>query len=614
MALIRTRTALRASLLSSSALAIALTTSLGAVATAPLAAQDAAPATESKAGETPPVVLVRPSGVYLDLPEQGSDLTALLTGGGSEPKDFYEFLDVLAELENDEVEHVLFDLSAGFAFNQPQLAEIERVVSRVKKSGKKLWAYIEGAGNGGYQIASLCDQILVADLGGIEVSAPSMNVTFLKDAFDLLGVGTDVVRCGDFKGAVEPYVLPKMSTHLRDHYLAMLESINRDAVERISRGRKLSTAQVREAQQQMLFTARAAADAGLVDKIVPWIGAERALKLVTHDDSLQFENILEEEKKNETINPLTLLSKLLNPKEEEDVESQSIVVLHLQGGIVDGTSPSAGSIVSGPTVSTIRKLTRNDDVKGVVVRINSPGGSATASEAILLALRDLAETKPVVMSMGRVAASGGYYVTCIGRPILAETGTITGSIGVFGMRTNFGPLMRRIGVHEEIVALDEEAASMMAMSRSWDDGQKAKIQAMINQVYDVFVGHVARSRGMTSGEVLEIAGGRVWSGQQAVENGLVDKIGGVHDAVAMVAKEAGLEGDFEIIHTPKPKSFFESLAAGFNAKAVFDSSLIGLATKRLNLDRALRIVIDSVQNERASATVWAMLPETYEIR
>ena len=167
---------------------------------------------------------------FIYLPEQGSDLTALLTGGGGEPKDFYEFLAQLAELENDEVEHVLFDLSAGFAFNRPQLAEIERVVHRVKKSGKKLWAYVEGAGNPSYQIAALCDQILVADLGGVEISAPSMNVTFLKDAFDLLGVGTDVVRCGDSNGAVEPYVLAKMSSHLRDHYLAMLEPINRDAV------------------------------------------------------------------------------------------------------------------------------------------------------------------------------------------------------------------------------------------------------------------------------------------------------------------------------------------------------------------------------------------------
>lgn len=566
-----------------------------------------------------PILMVRPSGAYMDLPEQGGDLTTLLAGGGvGKPKAFYELLERLEETATADGEHVLFDLSGGFALNGPQLAEVDRAITAIRKSGKKTWAYVENASTGSYQIAAACDQILMADLGSLEIAAPSMSVMFMKDAFDLLGVHMDVIRCGDFKGAVEPYVLPRMSEHLRAHYVSMLERINDAAVERIARGRSMGTAAVRSAQEQRVYTARQALEAGFVDRLVPWSGAQAAIETITGAEGLEFTDALEaprERKSSQSF--MQVLTQLMNPRKEKEpeFEDDTIAVLHLQGAIVDGTSASAGSIVSGPTVETIQLLAKSEGVKGVVVRINSPGGSATASEAILLALRDLADKKPVVFSMGSVAASGGYYVTCIGRPILAEETTITGSIGVFGMKPSLGALLRRVGIHEEIVGLDA-SASMTSMSLPWTDEQKARMQASVDNIYDVFIGHVARSRDKTAGEILKIAGGRVWSGEQAIEVGLVDEIGGLEEALAMVAGQAGLEADgYEISHMPQPKNFLDSLFSDgmVQVSELFDDPKLRLIARRTNLDRALHVIVDALAQDRPT-TVWAMMPEAFTIR
>jgi protease-4 len=589
-------------------LGLALTT---AFAAPQLSAQDEA--TALKANK---VHLVRPSGLYLDLPEQGSDLSALLLGGGGgQPKPFYEMTEQLLDITVGDGKHVLLDLSGSFSLNGPQLTEVARCLREIKDTGRTLWAYLEGAGTGHLQLAALCDHVMMADIGGLEISSPSMSVMFMKDALDLLGVRADVVRCGDFKGAVEPYMLSQMSSHLREHYVAMLEHINAEGVQRIAAGRNLSTATVRDAQSQRLFTAREAKELGFVDELVPWQGAKKALAKVTGADDLIYENALEKLTPDEEVNPIQLLTQMLNPKKEKvDVEFDSVVVMHLQGAIIDGTSASPGSIVSGPTVDLINNLIEDDSAKAVVVRINSPGGSATASEAILLALRELAAKKPVVISMGRVAASGGYYVTCIGRPILVEESTITGSIGVFSMRQYLGPLMRRVGLHEELVGLDE-GADMVSMTQPWSDEAKGRMQAFVDNIYDVFTSHVARSRDMTVAEVLKIAGGRVWSGQQAIDNGLADRIGGVYDAVEMVAAEAGLDADdYEITHLPKPKSFFESFAESMAGAQLFaDDPAIKLAAKQLKLDRALRLVLDGLERERPTQ-VWALMPEVLQIR
>jgi protease-4 len=269
-----------------------------------------------------------------------------------------------------------------------------------------------------------------------------------------------------------------------------------------------------------------------------------------------------------------------------------------------------GSIVSGPAVASIRQLADNENISGVVIRINSPGGSATASEAIMRALEQLAQAKPVVFSMGETAASGGYYITCIGRPILAEAGTISGSIGVFGMKLNLGPLMRRIGIHQELVALDEESG-LDAFDRGLSERDRDTLQRHVDELYDRFLGYVAKSRGLPRAEVEAIAGGRVWSGRQAVENKLVDRIGGLQDAIAMVAAEAALEPDkCEVVHLPRPRSFMDNIAAQLVEMRVLASKLAGglpgaLLQRAGGLRGAAAVLFDAVAAGRPPR-IWAL--------
>jgi len=530
---------------------------------APLAtAQDTtAVATETvvvqQKAEPEKVAFLRPSGAYADLAESSFDPMSLLTGGGGAPKSFFQFLEMVDELVTAPGTSVLLDLSAGVGMNLAQQRELERAIARVRKAGKHITCYLENAGIGNYQIAAQCDHILLADMGGIDLRSPALNVMHFKDALDLLGVQVEVTRVGEFKGAVEPYMLPTMSNHLREHYQAMLTSMNQDIVRRIAIGRKLSTNKVRGLQESRVFTAKQALLEGLVDRLVPWTGAKRALTLVRGDSDYELEDVAPKKKKKRR-DLMSLIGDLMRAKKVEEIEDPQIVVMHLAGEIVDGASAAAGSMVSGPSVNHLDKLADNDLVKGVVIRINSPGGSATASEAIRQAILRLAKKKPVVFSMGELAASGGYWITAIGEPILAEVGTITGSIGVFGMRFQPGALMRRLGVHSEMVRIDE-GPMMDAMDRPWSPHARARIQAGVDDIYDLFLDIVAKSRNKTPEQVNAIAGGRVWSGQQALENGLIDKIGGVEAAVAMVRQRAKIVGDLEVRHVPEPGNFTDSL-------------------------------------------------------
>ncbi len=507
--------------------------------------------------ELPRVPFLRPAGRYEDLAEAGFDPTSLLTGGGAPPKPFFEFLANVDELAKVPETQVVLDLSAPTAFSLPQLREIERALARVRAAGKKITCYLENVDAGIYQIAAQCDEILMADMGALDLRSPAMSVMHMKDALDLLGVTVEVTRVGAFKGAVEPYMLPTMSSHLHDHYVAMLKTMNDDIVRAIASGRKLSPDVVRGLQAQRLFPAKQAHSMKLVDRLVPWSGAHRAIALVRGNEDFELTDAAPKKKK-ESRDFMTILSNMFRQKKDEEIEDPMVVVMHLAGQIVDGDKPAAGSMVSGPAVKKLDELAANEHVKGVVVRINSPGGSATASEAIRQALQRLAAKKPVVFSMGDLAASGGYWITTIGEPILAEVGTITGSIGVFGMRFQTGALMRRLGVHTEIVRLDD-GPLMDAMDRPWSDAARARMQSFVDDIYDRFLANVATSRKKTVEQVDAIAGGRVWSGQQAVQNGLVDKIGGLDDALAMVKERAKVAADVEVAHVPEPKNFADSL-------------------------------------------------------
>lgn len=571
---------------------------------------------KAPAAAKPQVAMLTPSGRYADLPEMGFDPTSLLTGGGGgQPKAFFKFLTDVEDLIWAKQAEVLIDLSGNPAFNLPQIRELERTFARVRAAGKKVVCYVENVGSTTMQLAAMADEVLMADMGAIDLRSPAMAVMHMKDALDLLGVQVEVTRVGEFKGAVEPYMLPQMSDHLRAHYQAMLASINADIVRQIAAGRKLDESKVRELQNQRLIVAREALAAGLVDRLVPWTGAERAYAMVRNQGEFDFVDAAAKEKK-QSRDLLSIFSAMMRASREETVEDPQIVVMHLSGQIVDGDKPVPGSMVAGPAVQKLDALADNEFVKAVVVRINSPGGSATASEAIRLALQRLAAKKPVVFSMGDLAASGGYWITTIGRPILAEVGTITGSIGVFGMRFQTGALMRRLGVHTDIVRLDD-GPLMDAIDRPWSEAARARMQSMVDDIYDRFLANVAGSRKLTREAVEKLAGGRVWSGSQALDLGLVDAIGGVDAAVAMLREQAGLDEEVEVVHQPQPKNFADTLLASFVDAQVtngFDGVVLkAVLTRCAPFAGMLGLVHDALAGG-PTPKIYAQLPFGLELR
>ncbi len=586
------------------------------------------PAAEAKAAETAVpakpekarVPFLRPAGQYADLAEMGFDPLSMLGGGGSPAKAFFTFLNHVDGLAKVPETHVVLDLSGGASFNLPQLRELERAIARVRGAGKRITCYVENAGTGTFQLASQCDEILMADMGMLDLRSLAMSVMHFKDALDLLGVQIEVTRVGAFKGAVEPFLLSEMSAHLRAHYEAMLRSMNDDVVRCIAAGRRLSPEVVRGLQAERLFTAKDAKAKGLVDRLVPWTSTKHALALVRGDDAFELVDAAPK-KKAQSRDLMAILGNLFRQKKDEEIEDPMIVVMHLAGEIVDGDKAVAGSMVSGPAVAKLDELAANELVKGVVVRINSPGGSATASEEIRQGLQRLAAKKPVVFSMGELAASGGYWITTIGEPILAEVGTITGSIGVFGMRFQMGALMRRLGVHSDIVCLDE-GPLMDAIDRPWNEAARNRVQGFVNEVYERFLDHVAGSRKKTKEQIDAIAGGRVWSGQQAVENGLVDAIGGIEEAVAMVKKRAAAGDDVEVLHVPEPKNFADSLfsslfeahvRAGGDGAVLRAQHLRALFAEFGHLAEVGGLLREALAGD-GTAKVWALMPPGLRVR
>ncbi len=564
------------------------------------------------------VHLLAMRGAYADLPQSmGLDVTSLLQGPVNQ-KPFYrlcEYVDKLADGKTHQ--YLVLDLSdPTLAMNMAQLDEFTRRVERFKKSGKKTIAWLEDASTVALAIAASCDEVLMADFGGIDMPSLAMQSMYYKDAFDLLGIQASVVRAGNFKGAVEPYTQSVMSAHLREHYLQMLRRINDGVVAKIAVGRGLEKELIRRLQKQRIVLPEEALAAGLIDGLAPY-GSLKTTLSERIPGELAWSSPAT--KPQRSVSFFELMGSLMSgPKTATRTRGSVIAVLHLSGNIISGRNASSGSIVSGATVKTIQSLIDDDTIKAVVIRINSPGGSATASEIIRSALEKLVAAKPTVVSMGDTAASGGYWISCIGVPVYAESGTITGSIGVFSMKLSGRALLRRVGVHIESLTLDD-SAGMFSLDRIWSVDEKAALEKTIDSVYGRFLALVSKARNLPIDKVRELAGGRVWSGSQARELGLVDHLGGVDDCLTYLAEKAELD-KYTVVHRPLASTglnLMELLGSGGGDEILSGlgrRQLRALAARGLQLNQ-LRLLLDDA--ERAGSgppTIWALHPEEITIR
>jgi protease-4 len=460
----------------------------------------------------------------------------------------------------------LGSLDVGFG----KVNELRKAISDFRKAGKKAFAWAEGLDNKSYLVALACDTVTLPESGGLEMIGLRAEVMFYKEGLKLLHLEADVLKMGKYKSAVEPYLADKMSDENREQIKSMMDdNFENELIAGMAAGRpnlKLTAKQAEEIIDNGPYTAKKALKLGLVDALryqdefevgfanavgVPEVKVERNYgkpKAVT-------KSILD----------------MLAPKTRTETKAPKIAVIHVVGGIdigKGGWSPLSGSSVGSDTIiEAIREAEKNDKVKAIVLRVDSPGGSALASDLIWRELKIC--KKPVVASMGDVAASGGYYVTMNAKKVFAEPGTVTGSIGVFGMKIVTGGMFeKKLGLKTEVVSRGKNSGAGSSLS-VWSESERKALTETVEDVYDQFlskalIGRQANGQKMTREQLEALAGGRVWTGRQAKANGLVDELGTLDDAIAYAKKEAGIDPkqDMELLMLPKPTSFLDSLMEG----------------------------------------------------
>ncbi|MEH2142354.1 signal peptide peptidase SppA [Nostoc sp.] len=428
------------------------------------------------------------------------------------------------------------------------LKEIRKALEEFRAAGKKIVAYGSDWSKKEYYVSSVADSIVLNPLGMMEVNGLSSQSMFLAGGLQKYGIGVQVVRVGKFKGAVEPFILTKLSPENREQTQKLLDDVWGEWRTAVGASRKIEPNQLQAiADNQALLEATQAKTSGLVDRVAYPDEVVTDLKKLTDSD-----------KDDKTFRQISLNSYAEVSGKSLGVERNSknqIAVVYAEGEIVDGKGDD-GQIGGDRFAKIFNKLRQDKDVKAVVLRINSPGGSATAAEVMQREVKLTREAKPVVVSMGDVAASGGYWIASDSNRIFAEPNTITGSIGVFGLLFNGQKLANDNGITWDSVKTARYADSQ-TVSRPKSPQELALYQRSVNRIYDMFLNKVSQGRKLPEQKVAEIAQGRVWSGVAAKEIGLVDEIGGLKTAIAYAAKQAKLGEDWEVQEFPRTNNFGE---------------------------------------------------------
>ena len=467
-----------------------------------------------------------------DGPQEWDPLLAMPIGGRGptvHPARLWEITDALRRAAKDEqVAGVLLRgnvASNGLHSGWAALTELRAALVDFRASGKPLCATSTIYEESTYYLASTAEHVWVDPMGGMLLNGFASQRMYFASALEKLGVEIQVTRVGRYKSAVEPFLADERSPEDREQTEKLLAAINGEFVDGVAGSRTFDAQQLHAWMEE----------GRLID------GSE-AVELGLADAALSHESMMTE------------LAELLDTDEVETVSLEqyampdgpvkrpgnAVAVIYAEGTIVDGESREQ---IGGDTLARVlREAASNDDYKAVVLRVNSPGGSAIASEVILREAIALAKQKPFVVSMGTLAASGGYWISCQADHIIAEPNTITGSIGVFGMLPNTEGLMTKLGISVDVVKTAKHA-DVLALHRPKTPEEMETIQVIVDSIYDGFLERVSIGRDLPLDQVAEIAQGRVWSGRDALELGLVDQLGGLEDAIDEAIRRADLDAD-----------------------------------------------------------------------
>ncbi len=474
-----------------------------------------------------------------------------LGGGGN--LGLINMLDAIKQAKDDEnIEGIYLEprmMGAGFA----TLQELRDALIDFKSEGKFIVAYSEYYSEGGYYLASVADSIYMNPIGEVEFNGLSAELTFFKGTLEKIGLEPQVFRVGDFKSAVEPFIREDASEENKLQTSSFLNDIHQTYIANVSRSLDQEPARLKEISDKMLV--RAMGDAEQYKLIHKRVYQDEVYNTLMHLVDVEEEKDLK----------LVAYSDYKTTVKNRKTSKNRVAVIVAEGGIVSGEGDNT-SIGSDKFAKVIREARMDDKVKAIVMRINSPGGSALASEVIWRELKLAAEQKPVIASMGDYAASGGYYIAAACDSIVAQPNTITGSIGIFGILFNSEELLTdKMGITFDVVKTGE-LSDILTMSRALTEQEKNIFQNAVNEGYEVFIDRVVQGRDKSEAEIKNIASGRVWTGSQGLDNGLVDQEGGIYDAIAMAAAAADLGDDYRVNYLPKPKTFLETIFKGFGAE------------------------------------------------
>lgn len=494
---------------------------------------------------------------------------------------------------------------AGFG----ALKEVREEILNFKKSGKKVIAYVVTPSKRDYYLASAADEIYLNPFGVIDATGFASEHTFFGDAFQKYGIGIQVTRVGKYKSFVEPFILNKMSSENREQSQKLLDDLWAEYRGTVEETRNVSPAEYQSlADSSGFLLPDAAIQKGLATKTAYLPDVIENLKQLAGTDS----------RKNRTFKQVDL-GTYAGQIARSAMKSQSktgpkIAVVYAEGDIVDGDG-QLDNVGGDRFAKMLRQIRADKEVKAVVLRVNSPGGSALASELIqheLLLLREA--KKPVVVSMGTVAASGGYWISTASDRIFAEPNTITGSIGVFGLLPNIQTLANNLGVTFDGVVTSKNA-NIFSISRPKTPEELAVVQGFVDQIYANFLKRVSEARNIPEDKVNEIAQGRVWSGAEAVKLGLVDEAGGLEAAIAYAKKLVGLTEGAEIVEYPVAKDLSEQIAEALEGKRdplsrVFGHVPVPMSQEFSHVSAALK----AMSRFNDPQGVYARLPYEFDIR
>lgn len=522
-------------------------------------------------------------------PSSGGILQKTLTGVDEEQISLRKAIASIEEAEKDSrIVGIYLDGSRANAINSlgyASLKEIRKALEKFRASGKKIYAYGVDWSEKEYYLGSVADQVILNPLGVMEINGLSSQPLFLANALDKFGIGVQVVRVGKFKGAVEPFLLNKLSPENREQTQKLLDDFWREWRVSVGKTRKIAPEKLQAiANNQALLEADAAKTNGLVDQVAYPDQVVADLKKLTDSDKddKSFRNI-----------SLTDYAKVIEPDAVTVSNSdKKIAVVYAEGEIVNGKGET-GEVGGDRFAKIFRQIRQDEDIKAVVLRINSPGGSAIASEVMQREIKLTRQTKPVIVSMGDIAASGGYWIAMDSNRIFAEPTTITGSIGVFGLLLNGQKLGNNNGITWDSVKTSKYA-DVQTASRPKSPEELEIYQRSVNRIYYTFINKVAQGRKLSPQKVAEIAQGRVWSGAAAKEIGLVDEIGGLNSAIEYAAKEAKLGKNWEIQEYPKVSSLEERL---FGTTEEEVQTKLGLETNQPQQVNPLMAEVNKLQSE-----------------